>query len=67
MSAMAKRAAKETLKDNLAELMAKQFALKGREQRIAKALEVLNRPGPTFKLDRETVKWIAQDVEIENL
>jgi hypothetical protein len=30
-------------------------------------LEILNRPGPTFKLDRETVKWIAQDVEIENL
>ena len=64
---MAKRAAKETPKDRLAELKAKYFTVKGREQRIAKALEILNRPGPTFKLDRETVKWIAQDIEIENL
>jgi hypothetical protein len=64
---MAKRAAKETPKDKLAELKAKQFTLRGREQRIAKALEILNRPGPTFNLDRKTVKWIAQDVEIENL
>ena len=64
---MAKRAAKETPKEKLPELKAKHFALKGRKQRIAKALEILNRPGPTFKLDRETVKWIAQDVEIENL
>jgi hypothetical protein len=64
---MAKRATKEMPKDKLAELKAKHFTLKGREQRIAKALEILNRPGPTFKLDRKTVKWIAQDVEIENL
>ena len=64
---MAKRATKYITKDKLAELKAKHFALKGREQRIAKALEILNRPAPTFKLDRKTVKWIAQDVEIENL
>jgi hypothetical protein len=64
---MAKRAAKETPKDKLAELKARHFTPKGRERRIAKALEILNRPGPTFKLDRETVTWIAQDVEIENL
>lgn len=64
---MAKRAPKETPKDKLAELKAKHFTPKSREQRIAKALEILHRPGPTFKLDRETVKWLAQDVEIENL
>jgi hypothetical protein len=64
---MAKRAHKETPKDKLAELKAKHFTVKGREQRIAKALEILNRPGPTFRLDKETVKWLAQDVEIENL
>ena len=64
---MAKRAAKETPKDKLAELKAKHFTLKGRKQRIAKALEILNRPAPSFELDRKTVKWIAQDVEIENL
>ena len=64
---MAKRAHKDTPKDKLAELKAKHFTTKGRKQRIAKALEILSRPGPTFKLDRETVKWIAQDVEIEDL
>ena len=64
---MAKRAHKEKPKDRLAELKAKHFSPKGREQRIAKALETLKRPGPTFKLDRDTVKWIAQDAEIEYL
>ena len=63
---MAKRAPKETPKNRLAELKAKHFSSKGREERIAKALKILNRPGPTFKLDRATVKWIAQDAEIEN-
>lgn len=64
---MAKRAPKNTAKDRLAELKAKHFTSEGREERIAKALEILSRSGPTFKLDKETVKWIAQDVEIENL
>jgi hypothetical protein len=64
---MAKRASKDTARDKLAELKAKHFALKGRKERIAKALEILSRPGPMFKLDKETVKWIAQDVEIENI
>jgi len=64
---MAKRASKETPKDRLAALKARHFTPKGREDRIAKALEILSRPGPTFKLDKETVRWIAQDVEIENI
>ena len=64
---MAKRAPKETPKNRFAELKAKHFSSKGREHRIAKAMEILNRPGPTFKLDRATVKWIAQDAEIEIL
>ena len=64
---MAKRAPKNTAKDKLAELKAKHFTPEGREERIAKALKILSRSGPTFKLDKETVKWIAQDVEIENL
>ena len=63
---MAKRAPKETPKDKLAELKARHFGPKGREE-LAKALEILNRPAPTFKLDRATVKWIAQDADIENL
>ena len=64
---MAKRALKETPKNRFEELKAKHFSSKGRGRRIAKALEVLNRPRPSFKLDRDTVKWIAQDVEVENL
>lgn len=67
MNIMAKRATHEPPKDKLAELKAKHFTPKGRKQRIAKALEILNRPGPSFKLDRETVMWIAQDIDIENL
>jgi hypothetical protein len=63
---VAKRAHKETPKEKLAELKAKHFRSKGRERRIARALEVLNRP-PPFRLDTETVRWIAQDAEIENL
>jgi hypothetical protein len=59
---MAKRAHKETPQDKLAELKAKHFTSKDRKQRIAKALEILNRPAPTFKLDRETARWVAQDV-----
>jgi hypothetical protein len=64
---VAKRAHKETPKDKLTELKARHFRSKGRERRIAKALEILNRPLPTFRLDTETVRWIAQDAEIENL
>ena len=64
---MAKRAAKETPKDKLAELKAKHFTRKGRRERIAKALEILSQPGPTFKLDRETWIWAAQDAEIEDV
>jgi len=64
---MAKRASKETPKDRLAKIKTRHFTPKGREDRIAKALEILSRPGPTFKLDKETVRWIAQDVEIENI
>ena len=64
---MAKRAQKEPPKEKLDELKAKHFSSRGRKLRIAKALEILNRPGPAFKLDRETVKWIAQDADIEHL
>lgn len=64
---MAKRASKDTPRDRLAELKAKHFTPEGRKERIAKALEILSRPGPTFKLDRETVRWVAQDADIENI
>lgn len=64
---MAKRASKDTPRDRLAELKAKHFTPQGRKERIAKALEILSRPGPTFKLDKETVRWVAQDADIENI
>ena len=67
MIGMAKRAQKETPKEKLADLKAKYFSPRGRKLRIAKALEILNRPAPAFNLDRETVKWIAQDADIEHL
>ena len=63
---MAKRARRDTPKEKLAELKAKHFSSKGRKLRIARALEILNRPAPPFQLDRETIKWIAQDSDIEH-
>jgi len=64
---MAKRASKETVDGQLAELKAKHFTVKGREERIARALEILNLPTPKFILDKETWKWAAENTEIEDL
>ena len=64
---MAKRASKDTTRDKLAELKAKHFTPEGREGHVAKALEILNLPGPSFNLDKETWIWVAQDVEIEDI
>jgi len=64
---MAKRISKDTPRDKLAELKAKHFTPEGRKERIAKALEILSRPGPRLKLDKETVRWVAQDADIENI
>jgi len=64
---MAKRVSKDIGKDRLAELKAKHFTPKGREDRVARALEILDSPGPSFNLDKETWMWVAQDVEIEDI
>jgi predicted nucleic acid-binding protein len=64
---MAKRAPKNTAKDKLAELKAKHFTPEGRKERIARALEILNSPGPSFKADRETWIWAAQEADIEDI
>ena len=64
---MAKRASKDTARDKLAELKAKHFTPAGRKDRIAKALEILNLPGPSFNLDKETWLWVAQDAGIEDI
>lgn len=63
---MAKPASKDTTKDKLLELKAKHFTPEGREDRIARALEILSLPGPSFKVDKETWIWAAQEAEIED-
>jgi len=63
---MAKPASKDTTKDKLRELKAKRFTPEGREDRIARALEILSLPGPSFKVDKETWIWAAQEAEIED-
>lgn len=64
---MAKRASKETANGKLAELKAKHFTPEGREERIAKALQLLETPVLGFTLDRETWKWVAEDADLEDL
>ena len=64
---MAKRASKDTAKDKLLELKAKHFTPEGREDRIARALEILSLPGPSFQLDKETWMWAAQQADIEDI
>jgi len=64
---MAKHASKETIDGKLAELKAKHFTAEGREERIAKALEILNLPGPGFAADKETWKWAAENADIEDI
>jgi len=64
---MAKRASKDIGKDRLTELKAKHFTPEGREDRVAGALEILNLPGPSFNLDKETWIWVARDAEIEDI
>lgn len=57
---------KLTGRARLARHKAMHFDRQGREERIARALLALNMPGPTFTLDYETWKWIAQEAEIED-
>jgi hypothetical protein len=64
---MVKRASKETANGKLAGLKAKHFTPEGREERIAKALQVLETLPPSFALDRETWKWLAEDADLEDL
>ena len=58
---------KETPKDKLSELKAKHFTPEGRDERIAKALEILNLPGPSFTLDKGTWVWAAQEADIADI
>lgn len=51
---------RETGPAKLERLKAKWFSPKGREERVARALEILSMPGPSFNLDKETWVWIAE-------
>ena len=64
---MAKRASKETPKDKLAELKAKHYTLESRDERITRALEILNLPGPSFSLDKDSWVWAAQQADIADI
>ena len=54
----------------LAAILRKHFSEKGRAARVARAreaLRVIDEVGATFKLDNETLKWIAEDPDLEYL
>ena len=61
------RSSKDTAKAKLTKLKAKHFTPEGRKDRIAKALQILEASTPGFALDRETLKWIAEDADLEYL
>jgi len=54
----------------LAELKRRYFSKKGRTARIKRAEQALieiDRIGSTFKLDKDTVNWLAEDPDLEYL
>ena len=64
---MAKRASKEGIDGKLAELKAKHFSAEDREERIGKALAILDLPVPNFSLDKEMCKWAAESTDVEDI
>jgi len=64
---MAKRASKEPANTKLAQLKVRHFTPEGHKERIAKALQILDTRVPGFTLDRETWKWVAEDLAVEDL
>ncbi|MDO8585949.1 MAG: hypothetical protein Q7T82_02815 [Armatimonadota bacterium] len=42
------------------------FRLEGRDERIANALKALEEATENYPLDAETVRWIAEDKDIED-
>ena len=64
---MAKPASKQAIDGKLAELKAKHFTAEDREERIGKALAILDLPAPNFILDKETWKWAAESTDIEDI
>jgi hypothetical protein len=50
----------------LAALKASRFSPAGRPARVQRALAALAASSPGFDLDRQTWKWIAEDVDLES-
>lgn len=49
------------------ELKWSHFTQQGRKQRIERALAALHRVAIRYDLDSETIKWIAEDPDLEDL
>ena len=49
----------------LQRMLAEHFSPAGREERVKRALHALDNLRGSIKLDLETVKWIAQDPDLE--
>ena len=64
---MAKRAANKNVNGKLADLKAKYFTAEDRNERIGKALAILDLPAPGFILDKDTWKWAAENTDIEDI
>jgi hypothetical protein len=58
---------REIAKAKLKKLKAKHFSAEGREERVARSLEILSLPGPRFHADKETWIWAAEDADIEDI
>jgi len=64
---MAKPAPQNKPNGKLATLKAKHFTDVNRDQRIADALALVDLPALDFSLDRQTWKWAAENMEIEDI
>jgi hypothetical protein len=49
------------------ELKWRHFSRAGREERVARALAALERAVIPYRLDAETVRWLAEDADLEDL
>lgn len=67
MPDMGKLAPKDKANGKFRALKAKHFTDANRDQRIAKALAILDLPVAHFSLDKETWKWAAENAEIEDV
>ncbi len=50
----------------LVRMIERRFGAEGRQERIRAGLQALDKLRKSLKLDRETLKWIAQDADVED-